>query len=88
MMVKFKLVQILTFVLWLLQIRAQSLIKQLHDLFEQVEQTYVEMKTFDNLRQHEIGAVPKRLEVSYWYMYSVNNKIVYPIKFVFMDGPS
>ena len=32
-------------------------------MYEQVEQTYVEYKTFDHLRQHEVGAIPKRLEV-------------------------
>ena len=47
-----------------MQLKAQSLMKQLHDIYEQSEQTYVEMKTFENLRQHEIGAVPKRLEVT------------------------
>lgn len=45
------------------QSRAQGLIKQLHDISEQMEQTSVELKTFDNLRQHEIGAIPKRIEV-------------------------
>ena len=38
--------------------------KQVQDLHEQLEQTYVECKTFENLRQHEIGAIPKRMEVS------------------------
>jgi pre-mRNA-splicing factor CDC5/CEF1 len=44
------------------QTRSQALVKLLHDQFEQLEQTYVEMKTFETLRQHEIGAMPKRLE--------------------------
>ena len=38
--------------------------KQLHDSVEQIEQTHVEFKTFETLRQHEIGAIPKRKEVS------------------------
>ena len=46
------------------QSRAQGLMKQLSDLSEQLEQTYLERNTFDNLRQHEIGAIPKRMEVS------------------------
>ena len=46
------------------QSRAQGLIKQLTDCFEQIEQTSVEFKTFDDLRQHEIGAIPKRIEVT------------------------
>lgn len=44
------------------QSRAQGLIKQLHDTYEQIEQTFVEAKTFDNLRDHEISAIPKRME--------------------------
>lgn len=46
------------------QSRSQSLIKQIHDLYEQIEQTHVELRTFVDLRQHEIGAIPKRKEVS------------------------
>ncbi|XP_067674317.1 cell division cycle 5-like protein [Haliotis asinina] len=44
------------------QSRSQALVKQLHDVYEQIEQTFVELKTFENLRQHEIGAIPKRME--------------------------
>nr|KAG5703308.1 hypothetical protein BaRGS_025550 [Batillaria attramentaria] len=45
-----------------LESRAQGLMKQMTDLSDQLEQTYLEMKTFENLRQHEIGAIPKRME--------------------------
>ena len=38
--------------------------KQVNDVNEQIEQTYVEAKTFEILRQHEIGAIPKRMEVT------------------------
>ncbi|KAK2162342.1 hypothetical protein LSH36_100g06032 [Paralvinella palmiformis] len=44
------------------QSRSQGLVKQLHDIQEQSEQTFVELKTFENLKQHETGAIPKRLE--------------------------
>ncbi|KAK3089147.1 hypothetical protein FSP39_001265 [Pinctada imbricata] len=44
------------------QSRSQGLAKQMSDLYEQIEQTFVEFKTFEDLRQHEIGAIPKRLE--------------------------
>ncbi|KAL3882692.1 hypothetical protein ACJMK2_029005 [Sinanodonta woodiana] len=44
------------------QSRSQALVKQVTDLYEQLEQTYVEYKTFDDLRRHETGAIPKRLE--------------------------
>ncbi|KAK7108189.1 cell division cycle 5-like protein [Littorina saxatilis] len=44
------------------QSRAQGLMKQLTDVSDQLEQTCLEKNTFDNLRQHEIGAIPKRME--------------------------
>lgn len=44
------------------QSRAQGLMKQIHDTYEQIEQTFVEYKTFEDLRHHEIGAIPKRME--------------------------
>lgn len=44
------------------QSRGQALIKQLQDIVEQVEQTYLELKTFETLRHHEGLAVPKRVE--------------------------
>ncbi|CAI9717259.1 division cycle 5 [Octopus vulgaris] len=44
------------------QARSQTLVKQLHDISEQIEQTYMELKTFEKLRIHEIGAIPKRSE--------------------------
>lgn len=44
------------------QSRSQTLQKQLQEMHEQVEQTVVEMKTFENLREHEVIAVPKRVE--------------------------
>jgi len=48
-----------------LQARAQTLVTQLNDIHDQIEQTFVELKTFENLRQHEISAIPKRLEVCF-----------------------
>ena len=44
------------------QSRAQGLQKQLQETVDQIEQTYVETKTFESLRLHEIGAIPKRME--------------------------
>ncbi|XP_005097398.1 cell division cycle 5-like protein [Aplysia californica] len=44
------------------QSRAQGLVKQLQEVTEQMEHTSVELSTFEHLRQHEIGAIPKRLE--------------------------
>jgi pre-mRNA-splicing factor CDC5/CEF1 len=39
------------------------LITQLTEIYEQIEQTQIELKTFENLRDHELTAIPKRLEV-------------------------
>ena len=46
-----------------LQSRSGGLLKQVQELNEQLEHTFVELTTFENLRQHEIGAIPKRMEV-------------------------
>ncbi|PIK61648.1 putative cell division cycle 5-like protein-like [Apostichopus japonicus] len=45
------------------QSRAMGLIKQLEDNCEQVEQSFVELETFQSLRDNEQTAIPKRLEV-------------------------
>ena len=37
--------------------------KQLHDVYEQLEQTYTEYQTFESLRNHEVEAIPKRIAV-------------------------
>uniref|UniRef100_T1J4B6 Exosome complex component 10 homolog n=1 Tax=Strigamia maritima TaxID=126957 RepID=T1J4B6_STRMM len=44
------------------QSRAQVLIKQVQDTHEQIEQTQLELRTFEYLRDHEIMAIPKRIE--------------------------
>ncbi|XP_059154563.1 cell division cycle 5-like protein [Physella acuta] len=44
------------------QSRAQGLVKQFQEVTEQIENTRVELNTFEHLRQHELGAIPKRLE--------------------------
>ncbi|XP_070568591.1 cell division cycle 5-like protein [Ptychodera flava] len=44
------------------QSRALGLVKQLNDAFENLEQTFVEMKTFESLKRNEDIAIPKRLE--------------------------
>jgi hypothetical protein len=46
-----------------IQARGQTLVAQLNELHDQIEQTFVELETFENLRQHEVVAIPKRLEV-------------------------
>ncbi|XP_033635958.1 cell division cycle 5-like protein [Asterias rubens] len=44
------------------QSRALSLIKQLGDSYDQVEQTHIELETFEALKRNEDAAIPKRLE--------------------------
>lgn len=46
------------------QSRGVGLTKQINDLYEQVEQAHTEKETFRSLREHELRAIPKRLEVS------------------------
>lgn len=43
------------------QTRAQVLIKQLHDMCEQIEQAYLELSTFKFLQNQEEAAVPRRV---------------------------
>ena len=45
------------------QARGQALVKALTDVYDQIDQTQVEATTFDLLRQNELLAIPKRLEV-------------------------
>nr|CAD7589113.1 unnamed protein product [Timema genevievae] len=44
------------------QSRAQALIKQLHALYEQIEQSQLELSTFQFLQKQEQAAIPRRLE--------------------------
>ena len=44
--------------------RAESLLKQFHDVTESIEQTKLELETFKKLRDHEDMAINKRIEVS------------------------
>ncbi|XP_022359403.1 cell division cycle 5-like protein isoform X1 [Enhydra lutris kenyoni] len=44
------------------QSRAMGLMKQLNDLWDQIEQAYLELRTFEELKKHEDSAIPRRLE--------------------------
>ena len=57
------------------QSRGVGLTKQINDLYEQVEQAHTEKETFRSLREHELRAIPKRLEVS-----SIDFKILLPFQ--------
>lgn len=46
------------------QSRAHSLIKQLQDTYEQIEQNFLSLSTFKFLEKMETAAIPKRLEVN------------------------
>ena len=44
------------------QSRAMGLMKQLNDLWDQIEQAHLELRTFEELKRHEDSAIPRRLE--------------------------
>ncbi|XP_006882194.1 PREDICTED: cell division cycle 5-like protein [Elephantulus edwardii] len=44
------------------QSRAMGLMKQWNDLWDQIEQAYLELRTFEELKKHEDSAIPRRLE--------------------------
>lgn len=44
------------------QTRGQALVKQLHDLYDQVEQAYLELSTFKFLQSQEEAAIPRRIQ--------------------------
>lgn len=44
-----------------MQTRAQVLTKQLHDVWEQIEQAHLELSTFKFLQAQEEAAVPRRI---------------------------
>jgi len=44
------------------QSRSQVLIKSLLDIYNQIESKQIELLTFNNIRDHELNAIPKRIE--------------------------
>ncbi|ELW65624.1 Cell division cycle 5-like protein [Tupaia chinensis] len=44
------------------QSHAMGLMKQLNDLWDQIEQAHLELRTFEELKKHEDSAIPRRLE--------------------------
>lgn len=46
------------------QSRAQALIKQLQDSYDQIDQANLELNTFKFLQEQEIAALPRRIHVS------------------------
>lgn len=55
------------------QSKAQTLIKQLHDAFEQTDQANLELSTFKFLQEQEKAALPRRVLVNWAH----NNKIIF-----------
>lgn len=45
------------------QSKAQTLFKQLHDLYEQIDKAYLELNTFKFLQEQEKTALPRRIQV-------------------------
>lgn len=44
------------------QSRSQVLMKSLLDIYNQIESKQIELLTFNNIRDHELNAIPKRIE--------------------------
>ncbi len=44
------------------QSRAQVLVKSLQDIYAQIESKQIELNTFNNIREHELQAIPKRIQ--------------------------
>ena len=38
------------------------MIKSLQEIYNQIESKQVELQTFENIREHELQAIPKRIE--------------------------
>lgn len=53
------------------QSRAQSLLKQLQDLYEQIDQANLESSTFKFLQDQEKAALPRRIQVNIYYSTSM-----------------
>lgn len=62
------------------QSRAQALIKQLHDMYENIDQANLELKTFKFLQEQERSALPRRIQVCtsslYKIMFMYNIKVL------------
>ena len=70
------------------QSRAVGLIKQLSDAHDQVEQAYVEKRTFEELKNQETRSIPKRLQVcrsknTENYCHYLSNESISRIKLLF-----
>lgn len=57
------------------QARAQALIKQLQETFEEIEQSYLALSTFKFLGQQEELAIPKRMEVSFYTYFIIKTNL-------------
>ncbi|KAL1139865.1 hypothetical protein AAG570_006842 [Ranatra chinensis] len=51
------------------QTRAQALVKQLQDMADQIDQAHMELSTFKLLQQQEDMAIPRRIEVSSYFLF-------------------
>ena len=38
------------------------MVKSLQEIYNQIESKQVELQTFENIREHELQAIPKRIE--------------------------
>lgn len=57
------------------QAKAQTLFKQLHDMYEQIDKAYLELNTFKFLQEQEKTALPRRIQVILFLIYLQLKKI-------------
>ena len=57
-----KLEQKLRILLGGYQSKAQVMVKSLQDIYNQIESKQIELDTFEHIRNHELQAIPKRIE--------------------------
>lgn len=49
------------------QTRAENLLKQIHQLFIQIDQSTIELECYKKLRENELKSIPKRIEVIFFF---------------------
>lgn len=60
------------------QSRAQTLLKQLQDTYDQIDQANLELSTFKFLQEQEKAALPRRIQVFFsLYLKKLENKLCY-----------
>lgn len=66
------------------QAKAQTLFKQLHDMYEQIDKAYLELNTFKFLQEQEKTALPRRIQVNFFLIYLQLKKLKLVVKILFI----